>query len=189
MADPPVYTSCVVPEDFKGFPKLDVQQWAIAIGAIGAPFTGGASLLVALAGAASVGEELLRYILYEKLVCLGPDICAVGHVDSFEPPHTIKRPFTRGGAASLKSLYESIDDDLSINIRLAPYGHDQWNTAPGQEDTMLARIRHLSSAWTDPTQEVLAPRPQLSPHVTAREEEKLPADWLAIDNWPGEVQR
>ena len=189
MTNPAVYTSCVLPEDFKGFPNLDVEKAALIIGAIGAPFTGGASLLVSLAGAASAGEELLRYILYEKLVCLGPDICVVGHVVSFEPPHTIKSPFTRGIGASVTSLYESIDDDLSINIGLSPYGQDQWKTAPGQENAMPPRISHLGAAWTDPTQDALGPRPQLSPHVAGREAEHLPAEWLAVDRWPETLQR
>ena len=132
---------------------------------------------------------MLRYILYEKLVCLGPDICVVGHVVSFEPPHTIKSPFTRGIGASVTSLYESIDDDLSINIGLSPYGQDQWKTAPGQENAMPPRISHLGAAWTDPTQDALGPRPQLSPHVAGREAEHLPAEWLAVDRWPETLQR
>jgi hypothetical protein len=49
------------------------------------------------------------YLLGGKLVCLGGDECAIGHVTHFEPP-------------SEKSFPKNLDNDFSLNILLAPQG-------------------------------------------------------------------
>ena len=49
------------------------------------------------------------YLLGGKLVCLGGDECAIGHITHFEPP-------------SSKSFPANLDNDFSLNILLAPQG-------------------------------------------------------------------
>jgi hypothetical protein len=49
------------------------------------------------------------YLLGGKLVCLGGDECAIGHITHFEPP-------------SSKSFPANLDNDFSLNILLSPQG-------------------------------------------------------------------
>jgi len=53
-------------------------------------------------------EDTCNYMLHGKLVCLGGDSCAIGHVAGFETVDDKKFP-------------DTIDNDYSINLLLAPW--------------------------------------------------------------------
>jgi hypothetical protein len=90
----PAYTTCVLPEDYVN-PPLPAE------GTTGATVQGiGLSLHML--------EETCDYMLHGKLVCLGGDRCAVGHVAGFE-------------TVADKSFPDNIDNDFSINVLLSPW--------------------------------------------------------------------
>lgn len=99
------YTKCVSVNNYIG--KVAAQVIiAAAISALpllaGAGFIPG--VLIILLGAIIA---YCRWWLYDRLICLGPDICAVGYVLTVEPP-------------SEKSGLDSFDTDYSFNLVLAP---------------------------------------------------------------------
>jgi hypothetical protein len=99
------YTKCVSANNYIG--KIAAQVIiAAALGAI--PLLAGASvvpgvLLVLLFAILAY----CRWWLYDRLICLGGDVCAVGYVLTIEPP-------------SEKSFLDKFDTDFSFNLVLAP---------------------------------------------------------------------
>jgi hypothetical protein len=93
------YTHCVQPADYVDpLPRTDN-----AFEVIGAIVDG------ALGGWLPDAILGCDYLLGGKLVCLGGDECAIGHITHFEPP-------------SAKSFPQNLDNDFSLNILLAPQG-------------------------------------------------------------------
>lgn len=76
------------------------------------------------------------YLLGGKLVCLGGDECAIGHITHFEPP-------------SEKSFPQNLDNDFSLNILLAPQGLGDF---AGQSDNII----DLKKAIAAPQGQLLA---------------------------------
>ena len=97
------YTKCVQPADHSG----------LLPGMLAAAITGLALLIVGVGwGAIGIGAcmALLAYCrwwLYDRLVCLGGDRCAVGLLVATHPP-------------SEKSGFDAFDTDYSIDLLLAP---------------------------------------------------------------------
>jgi hypothetical protein len=103
------YTRCASISAFIGF------QWVQYVLAGGAAIAAGA-LTVLLSGVfvplamISALSAVIAYCLwwlYDRLVCLGGDVCAIGFVLTVEPP-------------SEKSGFDSFDTDYSVNLVLAP---------------------------------------------------------------------
>jgi hypothetical protein len=93
------YTHCVQPADYVDpLPRTDDPVEII-----------GAILDTALGGWLPDAILGCDYLLGGKLVCLGGDECAIGHITHFEPP-------------SEKSFPANLDNDFSLNILLAPQG-------------------------------------------------------------------
>lgn len=99
------YTKCVSVNNYIGKAAAQVII-AAAVAAI--PLLAGASVvpgvLIVLLGAIIA---YCRWWLYDRLICLGPDVCAVGFVLTVEPP-------------SDKSFLDRFDTDYSFNLVLAP---------------------------------------------------------------------
>lgn len=99
------YTQCVPPKDHTGIAPTILAIVASALGAIG---------LATIAGALAVGAVALaiiaycRWWLYDRLVCLSGDRCAIGMLLTIEPPEN-------------KSGLDRFDTDYSINLLLAPH--------------------------------------------------------------------
>jgi hypothetical protein len=93
------YTHCVQPADYVD-PLPRTNNAFQAIGAVVDGLLGG-WLPDAILGC--------DYLLGGKLVCLGGDECAIGHITHFEKP-------------SDKSFPANLDNDFSLNILLAPQG-------------------------------------------------------------------
>jgi hypothetical protein len=98
------YTHCVQPQDYVD----PLPRTGSAIQDIGAVLDGlilGGYLPDAILGC--------DYLLGGKLVCLGGDQCAIGHITHFEP-------------ASEKPFPQNLDNDFSFNILLSPDGLDAY---------------------------------------------------------------
>src|SRR5215831_13908140 len=100
------YTSCISPSKHLG--KVVAQAIiAAAVVAIGVLLAGGAFVPgVGMAALAAV-IAYCRWWLYDRLVCLGGERCAVGWVSKVEPPGN-------------KSGLDRFDTDYSVNLVLAP---------------------------------------------------------------------
>jgi len=100
------YTSCISPSKHLG--KVVAQAIiAAAVVAIGVLLAGGAFVPgVGMAALAAV-IAYCRWWLYDRLVCLGGERCAVGWVSKVEPPGN-------------KSGLDRFDTDYSFNLVLAP---------------------------------------------------------------------
>lgn len=126
------YTRCVSVNNYIG-------KWA-AQAIIGAAL----GAIPLLAGAAVVPGVLLillgaiiaycRWWLYDRLICLGPDVCAVGWVTSVEPP-------------SEKSFLDKFDTDFSFNLVLAPdiEGTTQAEAEKGFQGNLIAEQPDIKS--------------------------------------------
>src|SRR5690242_14490050 len=90
----PEYTTCVQPGDYVD-PPLPTAGTAPAT-------------LEALFASLALLEDTCDYMLHGKLVCLGGDRCAIGHVAGFETVADKKFP-------------DTIDNDFGINVLLAPW--------------------------------------------------------------------
>jgi hypothetical protein len=107
------YTQCVAPADHVGIAPTIVAIVAAALGALS---------VAAIAGALAVAAILLaviaycRWWLYDRLVCLGGDRCAIGMLLTVEPPEN-------------KSGLDRFDTDYSINLVLAPHRVGDSRTA------------------------------------------------------------
>src|SRR4051812_45834347 len=76
-----------------------------------------------------------RWWLYDRLVCLGGERCAVGWVSKVEPP-------------SKKSGLDRFDTDYSFNLVLAPHGEGATQTAVESDGLQGDLIRNqLGSSW------------------------------------------
>jgi hypothetical protein len=99
------YTQCVAAKDHTGIAPAILAIVASALAAVA---------LAAIAGALAVGAVALaviaycRWWLYDRLVCLGGDRCAIGMLLTVEPPEN-------------KSGLDRFDTDYSINLVLAPH--------------------------------------------------------------------
>ena len=90
----PEYTTCVLPADYVDPPL---------------PAAGsGLATFEALAASLALLEDTCDYMLHGKLVCLGGDRCAIGHVAGFETVEDKKFP-------------DTIDNDFSINLLLSTW--------------------------------------------------------------------
>jgi hypothetical protein len=95
----PSYTTCVLPGDYEDPPLPKAGT---------APAT-----LAGLFTSLSVLEDTCDYMLHGKLVCLGGDRCAIGHVAGFE-------------TVDDKSFPDTIDNDFSINLLLSGWGLESF---------------------------------------------------------------
>jgi hypothetical protein len=97
------YTKCVAPGDHTG---LAPGLIATAIGVVFALVSG--AIFAALSiGAMTALVLYCRWWLFDRLVCLGGDRCAVGLLVATHPP-------------SKKSGFDAFDTDYSIDLLLAP---------------------------------------------------------------------
>jgi hypothetical protein len=117
------YTHCVQPSAYQD-PVPGGDPFQILATIVFAPFTGGFQLATAVCG----------YLLGGKLVCLGGDRCAIGHLTKFETP-------------SDKSFPSNIDNDFSMNLLLAPFDLNDFVNGD--------RIQNYNTARSDPVQGVL----------------------------------
>ena len=130
------YTKCVSVDDYIGKWAAQVIIGA-AIGAI--PLLLGASVvpgvLIVLLGAIIA---YCRWWLYDRLICLGPDVCAVGYVLTVEPP-------------SEKSFLDKFDTDYSFNLVLAPnlQGTTQAEAETGFQGNLVKETAGISSHGLD----------------------------------------
>jgi hypothetical protein len=90
----PEYTTCVQPADYRDPPLPKA-------GTAAAPAE-------ALFATLALLEDTCDYMLHGKLVCLGGDKCAIGHVAGFE-------------TVADKSFPDTIDNDFSINLLFSPW--------------------------------------------------------------------
>jgi|SRR5580700_2173304 hypothetical protein len=103
------YTKCVDIGSFVGFTWVQyvfLGGAAVAAAAL-ALLLGGAFVPALMIGVLSAIIAYCLWWLYDRLICLGGDVCAVGFVLTAEPP-------------SDKSGLDSFDTDFSINLVLAP---------------------------------------------------------------------
>lgn len=105
------FTKCVDASHFLGFKWV---QYVLAGGAAvaGAALTallGGAFIPGLMVGFLSLVIAYCLWWLYDRLICLGGDICILGFVLTVEPPEE-------------KTGLDSFDTDYSINLVLAPDG-------------------------------------------------------------------
>jgi hypothetical protein len=90
----PEYTTCVLPADYQD-PPIPAEGSGLAT-------------FEALFTSLSLLEDTCDYMLHGKLVCLGGDRCAIGHVAGFETVADKKFP-------------DTIDNDFSINLLLSTW--------------------------------------------------------------------
>jgi hypothetical protein len=131
------YTKCVSASGYIGGAAVQVLIGA-ALGAL--PLLAGASvvpgvLLILLFAILAY----CRWWLYGRLICLGPDVCAVGYVLTVEPP-------------SEKSFLDKFDTDYSFNLVLAPnqLGTTQAQAEAGPQGNLVAEqpdIKGHSLPW------------------------------------------
>lgn len=114
------YTTCVDRATYEE-PNFSFEEFAAAAGALLAVPTFGISLVVSVAAAMSVLEKATDYMLHGKLVCLGEDECVLGRISSFE-------------TVADKSFPDSIDNDFSINLVLAPNALEEFLGHPGPDN-------------------------------------------------------
>jgi hypothetical protein len=108
------YTKCTSPGNYIGALAAQIIVAAV-VGAIplimglvfGALFAGPAVLAAMLIPLMAV-LAYCRWWLYDRLICLGGDVCAVGTVLGVEPPDE-------------KSGFDAFDTDYSVNLLLAPH--------------------------------------------------------------------
>jgi len=103
------YTKCVEVKSkvYPGNPKVVVVLAAIATLLAGGgvtPYTAIPLLLVIIG--------YCRWWLYDRLICLGGDRCAIGLLGAVEPPEN-------------KSNFDKFDTDYSINLVLAPHQYQE----------------------------------------------------------------
>ncbi len=104
--NPPIYTSCV---DRKDYSDLSVTpEIIVAITALVLSGFNLAGLIISVWVIMEALHRICEYMLSGKLVCLGGDQCAIGHVASFE-------------TVDEKTGFDKIDNDFSINLLLGPW--------------------------------------------------------------------
>jgi hypothetical protein len=126
------YTKCVSVNNYIGKVAAQVIAGA-ALGAI--PLLAGASVVpgVLLALLFAI-LAYCRWWLYDRLICLGGDVCAVGYVITVEPP-------------SEKSFLDKFDTDYSFNLVLAPnrYGATQAQVEATFQGNLVAEQPDIQS--------------------------------------------
>lgn len=132
------YTRCVEPADYRN-PNFTAEEIAAVIAIAAALTTGGASLVALGPIAFAAMRKTLEYFLYGKLVCLGGDRCAIGHVAEIEP------------VGWNRNVVESVDDDFSINLVLYPDGPSDFDIPfpnPGDQPALfnVALRKNLATA-------------------------------------------
>lgn len=103
------YTKCASISAFVGFTWVQYVMAGGAAAAAGAlaVLLGGVFVPLVMIAALSAVIAYCLWWLYDRLICLGGDVCAVGFVLTVEPP-------------SEKTGLDSFDTDYSINLVLAP---------------------------------------------------------------------
>lgn len=127
------YTKCVSPSAHLG--KMAAQVIiAAAVVALAVALAGGAFVpgvgIVALAAIIAY----CRWWLYDRLVCLGGERCAVGWVSKVEPP-------------GKKSGLDQFDTDYSFNLVLAPHLEGAKQDAVEKDGIQGALIANQLSGW------------------------------------------
>ena len=102
----PQYTTCVAPADYSDL-DLTPELIAAAVTFIAAGFSL-VGLAIGLFLLMETLHKICEYTLHGKLVCLGGDQCAIGHVASFE-------------TVDDKKGFDKLDNDFSINLLLSPW--------------------------------------------------------------------
>ena len=103
--DAPQYTTCVAPADYRELsltPEIIAAVVALVIGGFSP-----AALIFSLFVVFEALHKICEYLLHGKLVCLGGDECAIGHLAGFE-------------TVDDKSGFDKIDNDFSLNVVLSP---------------------------------------------------------------------
>ena len=103
------YTKCASISAFVGFTWVQYVMAGGAAAAAGAlaVLLGGVYFPFLMISALSAVIAYCLWWLYDRLICLGGEVCAVGFVLTVEPP-------------SAKTGLDSFDTDYSINLVLAP---------------------------------------------------------------------
>ncbi|MCK6692920.1 MAG: hypothetical protein L6Q97_12535 [Thermoanaerobaculia bacterium] len=108
----PAYTTCVDRKQYKN-PDFSFElAAALFVAAMAGPLNP-ISLAFDLYLAIEVAMKVCEYLLHGKLVCLGGNECAIGHVTSFE-------------TVDDKEGFEKIDNDFCINVLPAPWGLESF---------------------------------------------------------------
>lgn len=104
--DAPQYTTCVDPADYEGLsftPEIIAAIVSLVVGGFNP-----VALIFDLFIVFEALHKLCEYLLHGKLVCLGGDQCAIGHLAGFE-------------TVDDKSGFDKIDNDFSLNVVLSPW--------------------------------------------------------------------
>ncbi len=127
----PQYTNCVDRGDYEE-PSFGPEIFVVIAGLVYAITTFGISIILSMAAAMSALMKVCDYILNGKLVCLEADVCAVGHVASFE-------------TVDDKSGVNRIDNDFSINLLLAPHHLSEF--ANGTQEANYKWLVKDTTSW------------------------------------------
>src|SRR6266576_6517812 len=104
------YTKCASIASFVGFTWVQyvmVGGTAVVAFLLATLLAGGVIVPVFLIAALTAIIAYCLWWLYDRLICLGGDVCAVGFVLTTEPPED-------------KTGLDSFDTDFSLNLVLAP---------------------------------------------------------------------
>ena len=103
------YTKCVNVKDkvYPGNPKV-----VVVIGAIASLLAGGGLTPYSAIPLLLIIIGYCMWWLYDRLICLGGDRCAIGLLGAVEPPDS-------------KSGFDQFDTDYSINLVLAPHQYQE----------------------------------------------------------------
>jgi hypothetical protein len=126
------YTKCVSPSNHLGkwVAQAIYAAWVVAIAMI---LLGGAVLPALGAIALAAVIAYCRWWLYDRLVCLGGERCAVGWVSKIEPP-------------GKKSFPDNFDTDYSFNLVLAP-DHEGVSQAAAESGVQGELIKNQLPGW------------------------------------------
>jgi hypothetical protein len=127
------YTKCISPKNHLG--KVAAQVIiAAAIAALPILLFGGAVAPGVGVIALTAIIAYCRWWLYDRLVCLGGERCAVGWVSKIEPP---------GKKAGL----DRFDTDYSINLVLAPHGEGAKHASVEADGMQGGLIKNQLPGW------------------------------------------
>lgn len=118
----PEYTTCVLPADYVA-PPIPAE------GSAGATAE-------AIFTTLNLLEDTCDYMLHGKLVCLGGDRCAIGHVAGFETVEDKSSP-TRLTTTSRSTFYSAVGtwSSLPITGRTRPTSSSLKTRGPAGRDT------------------------------------------------------
>lgn len=152
------HTQCVQPDDHVG---LAPGLIATAIG-VGLALLAGAVFAALSIGGLTALVLYCRWWLYDRLVCLGGDRCAVGLLVATHPP-------------SAKSGFDAFDTDYSVDLLLAPSvsGDDDTTVLNGFQGELIRKPATVAShGWDCPGE--FADVPVLLPVGTTPSLKKMP---------------